>query len=46
MGVAKGMLETIPKKHTEQFLACFKDRGVDKEKLKQMTTYHKGKRER
>lgn len=42
MGVAKGTMGVIPAHLSEQFLACFKGPGVDREKLKEMSV-HNGK---
>lgn len=44
MDGAKGTLKTIPQEHTEAFLNSFKG-GPDREKLKELSSVHKFKKD-
>ncbi len=43
MGVAKGVMSYVPKESSEKFLSCFKKSSVDMDKLRKLSTIHKGR---
>ncbi|MTO10439.1 hypothetical protein GMB50_10620 [Turicibacter sanguinis] len=43
MGVSKGVMLAVPKQSSEKFLSCFKKASVDMDRLKQLSTIHKGR---
>lgn len=46
MDVAKGIMTTVPQESSEKFLSYFEKSNVDIAKLKELSTIHKGKKDK